>query len=206
MEHFALGVSLGGHSVWHCVLHDPRITTGVSVIGCPDYLNLMQDRARLSKLHSWTQSSPPGSTFIGSQDFPQALVEAVETYDPAGLFLGSIRHRTPESYERKPTPEEIKKIAPLMREKLHGKRILLLSGGADKLVPYAQGEAFLRWLKNATGPAGWSSGCDLILRDLIFDGVGHAVGTDMVQQAVYFIAESLQKLEDYPAGYSTAKI
>ena len=201
-----LGVSLGGHSVWHCVLHDPRIATGVSVVGCPDYLRLMQDRARLSKLDSWTQTSPPGSAFIGSQDFPEALVKAVETYDPAGLFLGNTRHRTSKIYEQTPSNEEMKWIAPLMREKLHGKRILNLSGGADKLVPYVQSEPFLRWLKNATGPDGWASECDFVLRDVVFDGVGHAMSPDMAREAMQFIAESLEQMGERLAALPSSKI
>jgi hypothetical protein len=28
-QHFALGISLGGHATWHCLLSDPRITAGV---------------------------------------------------------------------------------------------------------------------------------------------------------------------------------
>jgi hypothetical protein len=36
-QHLALGVSLGGHSVWQLMFKEPRCAAGVVVIGCPDY-------------------------------------------------------------------------------------------------------------------------------------------------------------------------
>ena len=38
-QHLALGVSLGGHSVWQLMFAEPRVTAGVVVIGCPDYMS-----------------------------------------------------------------------------------------------------------------------------------------------------------------------
>ena len=38
-QHLALGVSLGGHSVWQLMFADPRVTAGVVVVGCPDYMS-----------------------------------------------------------------------------------------------------------------------------------------------------------------------
>ena len=37
-QHLALGVSLGGHSTWQLLFSDPRVTAGVIIIGCPDYM------------------------------------------------------------------------------------------------------------------------------------------------------------------------
>jgi hypothetical protein len=37
-QSLALGVSLGGHSVWQSMFADPRITAGVVVVGCPDFI------------------------------------------------------------------------------------------------------------------------------------------------------------------------
>lgn len=34
-----LGVSLGGHSAWQLLFAEPRVTAGVVVIGCPDYMS-----------------------------------------------------------------------------------------------------------------------------------------------------------------------
>lgn len=38
-QHLALGVSLGGHSVWQLMFAEPRVTAGVVIIGCPDYIS-----------------------------------------------------------------------------------------------------------------------------------------------------------------------
>lgn len=37
-NNLVLGVSLGGHSAWQLLFADPRVTAGVIVIGCPDYM------------------------------------------------------------------------------------------------------------------------------------------------------------------------
>jgi hypothetical protein len=37
-QHLVLGVSLGGHSAWQIMFAEPRITAGVMIIGCPDYI------------------------------------------------------------------------------------------------------------------------------------------------------------------------
>lgn len=36
--HFVLGHSLGGHSAWQLMFADERVTAGVVIIGCPDYI------------------------------------------------------------------------------------------------------------------------------------------------------------------------
>ena len=164
-------------------------------IGCPDYAALMADRARLSKRESWTGSTPLGKDFFGSTDFPQGLVQAVETYDPAGLLLGDVRGRTPEIFERDPSAAERRRLVPLLRGRLQGKRILNLSGQADKLVPYRCGEPFLRWLKRAVRPGGWFADGGVVLEDIVFDGVGHEMTLPMVDAAVRFVGEVLTETE-----------
>ena len=186
-----LGISLGGHAAWHCILHDPRITVAVVIIGCPDYVSLMSDRAALSKLDTWTESDPPGATFLGSKDFPKGLVDAVEKYDPAGLFLGEVSARSDETYEREPSEMEKKRLRPIMKTCLQGKRVLNLSGGADKLVPYKCGEPFLRWLKRATSGEGWLSDVDMVLEDVVFEGVGHEMSPGMIKEVIRFIGQTL---------------
>ncbi len=193
MDHFVLGVSLGGHAGWHSIIHDPRITTAIIVIGCPDYVRLMSDRARLSKLATWTDSSPPGSSFLGSEDFPQGLVEAVEKYDPAGLFLGEIVSRKDDIYDRDPTVTEQKRLLPLMKRSLQGKRILNLSGSLDKLVPYKCGEPFLRWLGNATASNGWFKEGGVVFENIVFDGVSHEMSPEMLKEAHRFVIEALEQ-------------
>lgn len=181
-------------------MHDPRITTAIVIIGCPDYVRLMSDRARLSKLASWTKTTPPGSSFLGSTDFPKGLVEAVERYDPAGLLLGEIASRNDDFYDRDPTASEQKRLLPLMRTSLQGKRILNMAGGADKLVPYKCGEPFLRWLKNATASNGWFEEGAVVLEDIVFEGVSHEMSPEMVKEAHRFVIEALEQTPTGTAG------
>lgn len=194
------GISLGGHAAWQCLISDSRITTAIVIIGCPDYITLMSDRARLSKLSTWTSGSPPGSSFLESVDFPKGLVEAVEKYDPAGLFLGECSGHNKDAYTREPSEEEKKRLLPLMKSSLQGKRILNLAGGADKLVPYKCGEPFLKWLKKSTAEEGWFGDGDFTIKDIVFEGVGHELSPAMAKELNVFVAETLEQLPSEPSG------
>ncbi|PWY79336.1 hypothetical protein BO94DRAFT_567688 [Aspergillus sclerotioniger CBS 115572] len=196
-DNLVLGVSLGGHAAWSCILHEPRISAGVIVIGCPDYVSLMADRARLSKLPSWTNSDIPGSQFLGSEAFPSSLVDAVRKYDPASRFLSHVSSKPDMgSLHTGPLPEptESEKAAlrPLLAHCVAGKRILNLSGGKDKLVPYHRGEAFLTWWKQAIAPSGWFADGAVTFEDLIDDDAAHEMTPKMFIEAVRFIYETLE--------------
>ncbi|CBY01346.1 hypothetical protein IAQ61_003177 [Plenodomus lingam] len=187
--HLALGISLGGHATWHCLLSDPRITAGVVGIGCPDYTRLMADRARLSKRPSYIQSHPPGAHFLGSPDFPPALQNAVAQYDPAGLLLPtSFNPVAPDT--RPPSPHTLDRFKRIANDRLHGKHILNLSGGADKLVPYAAGEPFLSLFKQILHD---DASLQIHLEDIVFDGVGHAFSTQMADKATSWICDLLAR-------------
>ncbi|EEP82098.1 predicted protein [Uncinocarpus reesii 1704] len=198
-----LGVSLGAHAAWHCLLHEPRIQAAVIIIGCPDYASLMADRARLSKLASWKDGHPPGSQFLGSEDFPQNLVDLVRTWDPAGLLLSYMNEPSLDSPIRNrpvhdPTDAEQQALKPIMRRCLGGKRILNIAGGSDKLVPYSRGEPFLSWLKRAIAPHGWFADGKTSLEDVIFEGAGHEVTPAMVTEAIRFVGETLASSRGEP--------
>ena len=181
-QHLVLGISLGGHAAWHCILHDPRITAAIVIIGTPDYTGLMAHRAAKSKLKTWTSTSPPGASFLGSEDFPRALIDAVARYDPAGLLLPGIDEHF------KPSKEELQRFKELVQQHLGGKRILNLSGGADKLVPYAVGEPFLKVLQKTTREDREPS---VEFEDVVFDGIGHTMSPSMTDKAVYWICDVL---------------
>ncbi|KAL8649570.1 MAG: hypothetical protein Q9226_005523 [Calogaya cf. arnoldii] len=198
VSNLVLGVSLGGHAAWHCLFHDPRVSAAIIVIGCPDYISLMSDRARLSKLPSWTETSPPGLHFLGSPDFPAGLLEAVKMYDPAALLLGEPDPPVREINKELPSVAEQARLLPLLKRTVQGKRILTMSGAADKLVPYKCGQAFVDYLKRAVAPGSWFSE-GFYLEDLQFDGVGHQMSPAMVEQTFQFVADTLQQLGDIPA-------
>ncbi|KAF2260050.1 alpha/beta-hydrolase [Lojkania enalia] len=189
-QNLVLGISLGGHASWHCILSEPRITAAVVGIGCPDYTRLMTDRARLSKLDTYTSSTPPGSTFLGSPDFPPALLSAIAQYDPAGLLLPN--QFNPTGPDPKPSKAEFDRFKLLLRERLHGKHILNLSGRDDKLVPYAAGEPFLKALKEALKE---DPSLSIEFEDVLFDGVGHAFPPSMAEKATAWICDLLAKDE-----------
>ena|SRR5690242_4618217 len=197
--HFALGISLGGHATWHLLLADPRITAGVVGIGCPDYTRLMTDRARLSKRASYTASTPPGASFLGSQDFPPPLMAAVAQFDPAGLLLPGVFD--PVGSDRPVGSETLTRFRTLVRDRLSGKHILNLSGGADKLVPYAAGEPFLRVFSKVLSQ---DPALDVHFSDEIFDGVGHAFPEAMADRATEWVcgllAAQQRALGQQPGG------
>ena len=190
-KHFVLGISLGGHAVWHVLLSDPRVTAGVCVIGCPDYARLMADRARLSKREAYTRSEPPGKTFLGSEDFPPALVDAVGRYDPAGLLLPGVFN--PVGEDVRPSEAALGHLKATASARLGGKRILNLSGGDDKLVPYKAGEAFLKVFKEVvvSDPV-----LDIEFEDVVFEGVGHAYSPAMADKATGWLCGILEGMEE----------
>lgn len=148
----------------------------------------MCQRAEKSRLKSW------GPNFIGSPDFPPALVDAVGVSDPAGLLLPN-ELKAPRSVgaaeSLDPTLSAQVQTAKVLDGSLKNKTILNLSGGADKLVPYAMSETFLRFLKRAIGPGGWWKDNGLVLDDRVFEGVGHESTPAMNAAAVAFIGDAL---------------
>ncbi len=185
-ENIVCGISLGGHAAWQCLMQDPRVTAAVIIIGCPDYMRLLSDRAVLSKLPT------AGPKFLGSSSFPEGLVEAVRRNDPAGQLLGFGSTRE-ERFRRDPISDEKEAMLPLLHNSFRGKRILNMSGAVDKLVPYSCSEPFLKWLHRAISPSGWFSDLHLTLVDVCFDGVGHAMSSDMAKMLDQFVVETLQK-------------
>jgi pimeloyl-ACP methyl ester carboxylesterase len=191
-EHWCGGVSLGGHASWHVIMHDPRVTAAIIVIGCADYTRLMTDRAIRSKLAICMSSDPPGRNFLGSAEFPKPLIEAVERYDPAGLLLGELDVVTGDDHLHPPSESELARLRPIMREKLAGKKLLLLSGGKDKLVPYEQNEAFLTWLKKAIDPeTGWFGDQGVEVEDIVDPTGRHEFSAPMRKDAERWLCDQL---------------
>ncbi|CZT20840.1 uncharacterized protein RCC_06698 [Ramularia collo-cygni] len=191
-QHICGGVSLGGHATWVALMTEPRITAGMIVIGCPDYIRLMTDRAIRSKVRSTMTSEPPGRDFLGSEDFPQSLIAAVEQYDPAGILLGELDVYSVGDYLEVPSASEVKRLEPIIDSTLAGKKIICLSGGKDKLVPYAQGEVFLSWLKKSIdGKNGWCRNKGIELEDIQDSGAGHEFSAKMRREAERWLCDVL---------------
>ena len=104
--HMVLGISLGGHSAWHCLFNYPEFTVGVVIIGCCDYPALMADRAVKSKLSTCTDAEPLGVSIFGSESFPDSLYSVVQAIRSCKRAKGSsrssraIRQVSEESFRR----------------------------------------------------------------------------------------------------------
>jgi len=197
-EHICGGVSLGGHATWHVLVSDPRVKAGIVIIGCPDYVRLMTDRAIRSKLATCMDTDPPGRNFLGSRDFPPSLVEAVEKYDPAGILLGELDTVTGDDHLHTPSSSEQARLRPIMIERLAGKKILCLSGGKDRLVPYKESEPFLTWLKKAVDTKeGWFNDQGTELEDIVDSAAGHEFSSTMRKEAERWLCDLLAG-EDRP--------
>jgi len=142
---------------------------------------LMSDRARLSKLETYTFSN--GANFFGSKDFPCALVSSVEKWDPKGSLFGL------SDVNLSPSKSEQNHLRELLDSKIQGKKILVCSGGDDKVVPYRCAEQFLQFLKNAT--RGWYSAGNVSVEDILYPGVGHECTDSMVKDTTRFIRDVL---------------
>ncbi|KEF62052.1 uncharacterized protein A1O9_00024 [Exophiala aquamarina CBS 119918] len=190
-HNIVLGISLGGHAAWHVIMQDPRFSAAIPVIGCPDYARLMADRARLSKRKHWLETQ--GRHFLGSPDFPPSLLEILRRTDPASLVASCLRDTPREQAWSvlEDTDGDKAALAPLMARCFGNKRILVLSGGADKLVSYAHSKPFLDWLKGSAAEGGWFAGGGLHLEDYVYEGIGHEVPGTMVAQMVKFVNETL---------------
>ncbi|KAI1163043.1 Alpha/Beta hydrolase protein [Nemania serpens] len=183
-SHVVLGVSMGGHSAWQLLFAEPRVTAGVAVIGCPDFMNMTQDRARLSKLQTFTVDG--GLSFMGSKDFPRALIGACKKYDPKGILFGTGEIPT------QPSGPEQDRLRAILDSRIRGKRFQILSGGADKLVPYHSSQQFLDFFKNAID--GWYKDGHIYVEDRVFPGVGHQFNPEMRQAAVRFVLDTISSL------------
>lgn len=191
-QHIACGVSLGGHSTWQTMFAEPRVTAGVSIIGCPDFQLLMRDRARLSRRATYDRGgagpTADGAAFLGSADFPPALVEQCARFDPKGIVFGAA------DVVESPSPEQQARLRPVLDRHVRGKRFLLCSGGDDKLVPWGCSEGFTRFFEGAAG--GWYKDAGLSVDNRVYPGIGHECSDEMVVDAVRFVCEVVSGAED----------
>lgn len=200
-EHLCAGVSLGGHATWQILLSDPRVKGGIVIIGCPDYVRLMTDRAVRNKLATTTDSDPPGRNFLGSQDFPPSLISAVEARDPAGILLGELDTVTGDDHLHTPSAAEQARLRPMLESRLAGKKILYMGGGKDRLVPPACGDPFITWLKKAVDPKeGWCKGIDLTVEGMIDAEAKHEFSANMRKEAERWLCDILSGEEKSSAS------
>ena len=138
------------------------------------------------------ESDPPARNFLGSKDFPAPLIDAVERFDPAGILLGELDTVTGDDHLHSPSDPEKNRLRPIMTQRLAGKKILCLSGAKDKLVPYAQGEPFLTWLKKALDKnTGWFNDQGVELEDIVDPNGRHEFSALMRKEAERWLCDFL---------------
>lgn len=140
--------------------------------------DMMTSRAELSKLDY-------GETgFLGSKYFPADSVATARRFDPKGILFGT------DAIPALPlSSTEQDRLRSIFDSRVRGKKLLLCSGGADELVPYSKGEAFIRLLKDAAG--GWYADGGVEVDDRVYEGVGHRFAADMVNDAVAFLMRAV---------------
>ncbi|KAI5848786.1 Alpha/Beta hydrolase protein [Tricharina praecox] len=92
--------------------------------------------------------------------FPEGLLDTAKRLDPAAMGVKEVARR------------------------LQGKRVLCLSGGADKLVPYDCNRGFLEELKGAQG---------VEIVDKVYEGVGHECTPAMIEDLAQWVREVVEK-------------
>ncbi|KAI0926415.1 hypothetical protein AcV5_008882 [Taiwanofungus camphoratus] len=137
------GKSLGGHTTWYALRHEPRVKFGIPIIACPDYIALMSKRAKHNSV-PWEPPYVPDSllSLIKQHD---AVAAPYTADDPSNPFLG--------------------------------KKVLVLSGADDKLVPFSAGKHFVDNLNVGNG----------VKKVIVYPGVGHKCTPEMVQEMSKFI-------------------
>lgn len=123
---------------------DPRVKIGIPIIGCPDFLALMTDRAMKYSL----PIAPPY--------FPTSLLSYIHRNDPPSTPYSKLDASNP----------------------FLGKKILVLSGGMDTLVPWTASKDFVEKLE---------VGEDGLKEVVIVPGVGHECTEGMVAEMARFI-------------------
>lgn len=182
-QHICLGISLGGHSTWQALFAEPRITAGVSIIGCPDLQLLLKSRACLSKLSTYDESTN-GADFLGSRDFPPGLVAQCARVDPKGILFGA------GEIVESPSEAQQARLRPILDAHVRGKKLLTCTGQLDKLVPWFCSEPFSKFFANAA--QGWYKDSGLVVDNRLYKYVPHKCSQEMVVDAVRFVCDVVQ--------------
>ncbi|KAH8650758.1 hypothetical protein BGZ61DRAFT_375485 [Ilyonectria robusta] len=188
-QHLCCGVSLGGHITWQLFVGEPRITINIILLGCADLRALLTDRARLSNLPSYADTTPPGDKFIGSRDFPGTLAIALRDIDAAQRIMSLAYGAS----GREPSEAEAQQVRKsIISERLRGKRLLVVSGGADKMAPYKLTSPVMEFLLQMVGDnSSRRHDSELVMKTVVIPNVQHELTMEMVHEAVNFAVESV---------------
>ena len=189
-RHIVCGISLGGHATWQSLFREERVRAAISVIGCPNYVHLMQDRAKISETPEWRDKD-----WFGSTQFPNGLIEAVRKHDPVGMITRDLCKPAEIStfFNKSQHPETNKIMRARLTEALQGKTFLNMSGADDQLVPYRTSQGFVEWLSSTLATP--ESTINFKFQNKIYEGVGHAISPNMAKDIDQFVVGFLSDLK-----------
>lgn len=142
----------------------------------------MTDRARLTKLATF-KAEDKGQSFLGTKDFPPALVKQCKQYDPKGILFGT------GDVVVSPSEKEQERMRTILDTRIKGKKFLICSGGDDKLVPYRCSEPFNNFFSSAV--ESWYRDGKVTVENNIYPGRGHEFSHEMVNDAVRFVCNAV---------------
>ncbi|RPB21262.1 hypothetical protein L211DRAFT_851626 [Terfezia boudieri ATCC MYA-4762] len=183
-QHIALGVSLGGHAAYLAALHLPKITSAIIVIGCPDYPALMLHRLKQCKL------LPPTDNTISTRYLPNSFLDLITSTPPS---LSSHPQLAGSPLLTRPG------IALL--DALAGKKLLVLSGKQDRLVPAELASGFVQSVRKGVQQVGRALfGTGAGIREVLFEGVGHEFTEGMAVEVRGFVRERMREVGPVSMG------
>ena len=167
-SNIALGISLGGHAAYLAALHLDKVTSAIPIIACADYPALISNRLKQSKLVPVVSASSSSNT--PSAWMPSSFLNLLlNSQSRAQSPLLTSPHNTPLGA-------------------LKGKKLLILSGGADKLVPPEHSRGFIESLRREIDQ-GELKGTKAAVREVVYDGVGHEFTLEMAEEVRRFVRD-----------------
>jgi len=129
---------------------EPRLSVGIPIIGCPDYMGLLVDRAKRNKV----PLDDPGH-------FPESFKSLAARTSPASVaYIDTDPSKNP----------------------FIGRKILVMSGKDDALVPWDASEEFVGALE---------VGEDGVKEVMVQEGTGHECTPEMVNKLAGFLLEKV---------------
>jgi hypothetical protein len=140
-----------------------------------------------------------GKAFLGSEHFPKELMDIVSRWDPAGMVrreLGDTVDLAGDDVDIvamivSASDSELAPIRHFLARTIKGKKVLVMSGEVDTLVPYQVSVPFLRFLKRATDKER-----GLEVENRVFEDIGHDCSPEMVMEAVEWIIKEVSHSVD----------
>lgn len=121
-------------------------------------------------------------SFVGSKYFPSNLRQACRSHDPKSIL-----------FDHLPIPalplslDEQNRLRPILDSCIQGKKLLVCVGAEDSLVPLEVSQPLLTVLKNAVSANEWYSHNDVVIHERVYDGLGHELSDEMVQDAINWV-------------------